>query len=169
VGILARLNAYTIPAVRLVTSAVVGYILVIAFSVAPQHTALDAAFAQYWAAKNPGEAAKAAGDIVKRGASFDEVYARLKQGRSYSSEVPTGVIASRRAAFPYTIDVPTSYDPARRYQVRFHLHGGVSNSRDNAERRGRNGIGRLAGTEQIYVLPASWNDAPWWSALSHEP
>lgn len=153
---------------RLVTSAVVGYILVIAFTVPPQSTGLDAAFTQYWAAKNPGEAAKAAGDIVKSGASFDEVFARLKQGRPYSSEVPTGVIASRRAELPYTIDVPTSYDPARRYQVRFHLHGGVSNSRDNAERRGRNGIGRLAGTEQIYVLPASWNDTPWWSTAQVE-
>ena len=28
---------------------------------------------------------------------------------------------------------------------------------------GATGIGRLAGAEQIYVLPAAWNDAPWWS------
>jgi len=52
--------------------------------------------------------------------------------------------------------------------VRFQLHGGISNSRDDAERRGRNGIGRLAGAEQIYVLPASWNESPWWSTAQLE-
>jgi hypothetical protein len=164
--------------VRLLTSAVIANILVIAFSAGPSSdwpihaahptTALDVAFIKYWAAKNPDEAAKAASDIVKSGASFDDVYARLSEGRSYAKDVATGVITARRGEFSYTIDVPETYDPAHRYQVRFHLHGGVSNSRETAERRGRNGIGRLAGAEQIYVLPASWSDAPWWSTAQLE-
>ena len=53
--------------------------------------------------------------------------------------------------------------PRAQYQVRFQLHGGISAPRDTNERRGRTGIGRLAGAEQIYVLPAAWNEAPWWS------
>jgi hypothetical protein len=157
----------TIPAVRFLSSALLAYILAIA-TAAGQPTALDAACTRYWAADNFGDAAKAAGDLVKSGASFDEVYARLRQGRTYSKDVATGVIAARHGEFPYTIDVPETYDPSRRYAVRFQLHGGIANSRENAERRGRNGIGRLAGAEQIYVLPASWNDQPWWSTAQLE-
>ena len=107
---------------------------------AAQPADLDALFAKYWAAKNPGEAAKSAGDIVKSGASFDDVYARLKQGRSYAKDVATGFVPARRGEFPCTLDVPETYDPSHRYQVRFHLHGGISNSRENAERRGRPSI-----------------------------
>ena len=59
--------------------------------------------------------------------------------------------------------MPPAYDPARVYQVRIQLHGGISAPRDTNERRWRAGIGRLAGAEQIYVLPAAWNEAPWWS------
>jgi len=126
-------------------------------------SSLDAAFAKYWAAQNPADAAKASGDVVKTSASFDEVYRRLKQGRPYSKKVSTGIVFGRHGEFSYALDVPPGYDPARAYQVRFQLHGGVAASREANERRGRSGIGRLAGTEQIYVLPAGWNEAPWWS------
>jgi len=125
---------------------------------------VDAAFAKFWSARNPAEAAKAANDIAKTGASFDDVYARLKQGRPYSARVATGVVRGQRSAamyeFPYTLDVPATYDPARAYPVRVQLHGGVM--RPLADRR-PGGIGRLAGAEQIYVMPVGWNEAPWWS------
>ena len=61
----------------------------------------------------------------------------------------------------YAVNVPTTYDPARRYQVRFQLHGGVR-PRDEPP-RGDGTIGALAGAEQIYVIPYAWQDAPWWS------
>jgi hypothetical protein len=124
---------------------------------------LDSAFDKFWAAKDPSDAAKAAADIVKTGATFDEVYRRLKAGRRYSSDVPKGIVAGRRGEFTYTLDVPPNYDASRSYQVRFQLHGGVGAPRENSERRGRGGIGRLAGAEQIYVLPTGWNEEPWWS------
>lgn len=152
---------------RALNSAVCTYSLAITllFGQAP---ALDTAFTKYWDAKNVGDAAKAAVDIVRSGAAFDRVYARLQEGRPYAKDVETGVVSGRRGEFAYTIDVPETYDPSQRYQVRFQLHGGISNSRENAERRGRNGIGKLAGVEQIYVLPASWNEAPWWSTAQLE-
>ena len=50
--------------------------------------------------------------------------------------------------------------PVRRYQVRFQLHGGVG--RPEPALRGSGSIGALAGAEQIYVLPAAWDEAPWW-------
>ena len=122
--------------------------------------AIDAAFAKYWDAKSPGDAAKAAAAIARTRGPFDEVYARLKRGRDYAQTPPTGTIRGRRGAFEYWLTVPTSYDPARRYQVRIMLHGGVM--RPDSRLRG-DGTVRLAGEEQIYVSPAGWNEAPWWS------
>ena len=68
--------------------------------------------------------------------------------------------------FAYSVEVPQTYDPARRYQVRFQLHGGVG--RPEAGLRGSGSIGTLAGAEQIYVMPAAWDEAPWWNAAQVE-
>src|SRR5262249_10278523 len=118
-----------------------------------QAVGLDALLAKFWSAKSPADAAKAADAVVKAGAPFDEVYARLKKGRPYSREVPTGIVRGRRAAlggeFVYTLDIPAAYDPGRAYSVRVQLHGGVT--RDEGSVRNQNGIGRLAGAEQIYI------------------
>jgi hypothetical protein len=62
----------------------------------------------------------------------------------------------------FAVNVPPGYDPARRYQLRFQLHGGIGARTDNKP-RGTGEIGALAGTEQFYVLPYAWQDAPWWS------
>ena len=59
--------------------------------------------------------------------------------------------------------MPDTYDPARRYQVRIQLHGGVGGRATNAP-VGNGTVGALTGAEQIYVVPYAWADAPWWSA-----
>ena len=127
-------------------------------------SAVDAAFRQFWSARTLEEAATAANVIAKSGVRFDDALVRLKKGRPYSADVPRGVVRLRNttaaADFPYTLDVPPSYDPSRKYQVRIQLHGGVG--RPDAAIRGNGSIGALAGAEQIYVLPSSWADAPWW-------
>ncbi len=51
--------------------------------------------------------------------------------------------------------------PAKKYQVRVQLHGGVL--RPDPASRGDGSIGALAGAEQIYVLPQSWAGAQWWA------
>lgn len=131
---------------------------------------VDEAFAAFWRAANVEEAIKAADDVVQSGAAFDEVYTRLQRGRSYSADVPKGVVKrSRRTAaseFPYTLDVPSSYDPTKRYQVRVQLHGGVLRPEPGA--RGDGSIGALAGVEQIYVLPQAWAEAQWWDRAQIE-
>lgn len=128
--------------------------------------AVDSAFNAFWNADSPPAAAKAADDIIRLKVPFDDAYARLKRGREYSPNVPKGVVRlSHHFAlgdFNYTLDVPESYTPARAYQVRVQLHGGVTGREDGAI-RGTGSIGQLAGAEQIYVLPISWKDAPWWS------
>lgn len=127
--------------------------------------AVDAALAQLLSAATVADADKARDGVLKAGATFDDAYAALRKGRSYKSDVPKGVtkLSHRIGAieFPYTVDVPPTYDPAKKYQLRVQLHGGVG--RPDATPRG-NGIGPLAGAaEQIYLLPTSWAEAEWWT------
>src|SRR5262245_36595447 len=132
-----------------------------------QQAPVESAFKQFWDAKNPGDAAKTVNAVASSGVKFDEAYARLKKGRVYAADAPTGVVRLSRktpeAEFAYTLDVPPAYDPSRKYQVRFQLHGGIG--RPDPAVRGNGSIGSLAGAEQIYVLPLSWADAPWWGSL----
>ena len=125
---------------------------------------VDAAFARFFSASTAADASQAVDAVVKSGVSFDEALKRLKQGRTYAADVPRGVVRLTHRLgtddFPYMLDVPASYDPAKKYQVRVQLHGGVG--RPDAAPRG-NGIGALAGAEQIYVMPTAWAAAEWWT------
>ena len=147
--------------------------LALAAAIAPAGRAaapVDDAFTTYWAAGSVAEAVAAAPAIVQSGVDFDTAMARLKKGRSYDGSAPRGVQRFTRTAgatsFPYTVDVPASYDPARKYQVRVQLHGGVG--RPDPAARGDGSIGALAGAEQIYVLPQAWAEAQWWTAAQDE-
>ncbi len=131
----------------------------------PQSSA-EALFKKFWAAKSAKEAAALIDDIVKSGVTFDDALSRLKRGREYTAQ-PGGVsrMTNRTDSgleHHYAVNIPANYNPARRYQVRFQLHGGVENRTDN-QPRGNGEIGALAGAEQIYVLPYAWQDSPWWS------
>ena len=92
--------------------------------------------------------------------TFDAEYARLKQGRVYSKGVPKGTLKRRHGGYNYWLVIPDAYDPTKKYQVRFQLHGGVM--RPESSLRG-DGTVRLPGAEQIYISPAGWSEAPWWS------
>ena len=124
----------------------------------------DAAFADFFQARTAREAEAAADRIVASGIGFDETFARLRQGRLYSRDVARGLVqGSHRGEsgeYFYTLDVPESYDPARKYQVRVQLHGGVGRIESSTSPRPGS---RLPGVEQIYVMPSAWRDAPWWS------
>src|SRR5712671_1870084 len=123
---------------------------------------VDAAFKKFWDAHNPQEAGRAVAGIVRSGVTFDGAFARLKQGRTYRSTAPRGIVRlSRRSAgkvFYYDLNVPATYDASRRYQMRVQLHGGVG-GQDTSQPRGDGSIGELAGSvgtdqaEQIYLLP----------------
>src|SRR6185295_17399114 len=149
---------------RLVAFAVVAAGLVASGVVSAAGPDVDAAFKAFWAARHPQEAARAIPDLVKSGVGFADALKRLTDGRPYSAAVQKGVVRASYTAhgkeFFYAVDVPDSYDPVRRYQVRFQLHGGVS--RESNRQRGDGSIGALAGADQIYVLPTSWVDAMWW-------
>jgi len=152
------------PPFRLVSIAA---LVLVAASIAPSAAApdVDAAFKAFWAARTPQDAAKILPDLIKSGVTFAEALKRLKDGRPYGAAVAKGIVKFSYTAhgkeFFYSVNVPDSYDPDRRYQVRFQLHGGVS--RESNRPRGDGGIGALAGADQIYILPTSWVDAMWWN------
>jgi hypothetical protein len=126
---------------------------------------VDRVFKPFWDARTSQDAAKVVPDILKAGITFEDALKRVKAGRSYSTSVSKGVVKSSYRAhgreFFYALNIPESYDPARQYQVRFQLHGGVM--RPSNQPRGDGSIGALAGTEQIYIIPYAWADAPWWN------
>ena len=129
-------------------------------------TRIDAAFEKFWSAASPAEAERTVDAIVKSGASFGEAMQRLKQGRQYAPQSAGVVKLMNRAEDGvehfYALNVPANYDPSRRYQMRFQLHGGVGGRTTN-QPRGNGEIGALTGAEQFYVLPYAWDTAPWWS------
>jgi acetyl esterase/lipase len=126
----------------------------------------NAAFATFWDARSPAEAGRAVDAVLSTGISYAEALQRLKNGRSYAAQKSGVVMLTNRTddkvEHYYAVTVPQSYDPSRRYQVRFQLHGGVM-GRSTNQPRNSGDIGALAGAEQFYVIPYGWTDAPWWS------
>jgi predicted esterase len=132
----------------------------------PSVAAIEAAFQKFWGAHSPAEAEAMVDPMLGTGISFDEAFQRLKTGRAYMPQ-KTGVVkaayrSSKDVEYHYAVNVPPSYDPSRRYTVRFQLHGGIGGRNDN-QPRGTGEIGPLAGAEQIYVIPYAWKDSAWWS------
>ena len=124
------------------------------------------AFQKFFAADSPEAAAHVAAEVGKSGVTFDEAWRRLKAGRIYAP-LPNGVVMLKNRTedgveHAYAVNVPPEYDPSKRYQVRFQLHGGVGGRLDNSA-RGTGEIGALAGAEQIYVLPYAGGETPWWT------
>jgi poly(3-hydroxybutyrate) depolymerase len=147
-------------------TALIGLIVAIRPSLA-QNRSTASLFEKFWIASNPIDAEKAAGEIANSGVAFDEVFRRLKAGRTYAAK-PSGVVMLNNKTHDgfehyFAVNVPVNYDPTKRYQLRFQLHGGVGGRQTN-QPRGNGEIGNLAGpAEQFYVLPYSWHEAPWWS------
>ena len=145
------------------------FLALLAFALQAQ-SRVDSSFQKFWTANSPASAAKAAEEVLKSGVTFEDALRRLKQGRTYAAQKEGVVQLSNHTSDGiehfYAVTIPSGYDPAKRYQVRFQLHGGVGGRADNKP-RGNGQIGNLsgegAGAEQIYVIPYAWNDEPWWS------
>jgi poly(3-hydroxybutyrate) depolymerase len=140
-------------------------ILTLALLLQTNTNRIDAAFQKFWSAASPDGAERYAEDVFKSGVGFDEAMQRLKAGRTYSAD-KTGVVMLQNKTKDgiehyYALNIPANYDSARRYQVRFQLHGGVGGRTSNQPRG--NGESPLQGAEQIYVVPYAWNTSPWWS------
>jgi hypothetical protein len=125
----------------------------------------DAAFERYWDADSPEQAVDRVDAILKSGITFEDAYDRLAAGRTYEATDPGVVMRANRmdrVDHYYAVTVPPSYDPEKRYPVRFQLHGGVGGRTTN-QPRGNGAMRSLVGAEQFYVIPYAWIDSPWWS------
>ena len=130
---------------------------------------VDALFEKFFAAESPADAQIVADQIAASGASFDDVYARLKKGRKYLDE-KRGEYSLRwkSKSGPYfnnVVDVPDDYDPATKWMLRVQLHGGVGRPSPNVQQPGRQpgrANNRIAGEKQIYLHPSGWAAAQWW-------
>ncbi len=125
---------------------------------------VDQAFQAFWSARSVAEATAAADAITQSGVTLEDALRRLQVGRTYGADVPRGLLSFQHnlqgEGFSYTVDVPQDYDSARKYQVRFQLHGGL------ARRTSSNGdsqVRTIPGADQIYVYPNAWMGTPWWS------
>jgi hypothetical protein len=149
-------------------AALAGFVLVEAQTAPP---AADAEFAAFFDARTVREATAASDRIVATGIGFDEARRRLKQGRAYSRDVARGIVQKSYRGENgdgfYTLDVPASYDPAKKYQLRVQLHGGVGRMQAATPPRSGSNV-PLPGVEQIYLMPHAWRDAPWWSSRQVE-
>lgn len=66
----------------------------LASSTLPQRPApIDQAFSRFWSAADPDEARRAGGAIVASGIGFDDAWARVRRGRTYSAKVETGFVS----------------------------------------------------------------------------
>jgi predicted esterase len=128
--------------------------------------ALDEAVAAFWSAASDDEIAAASAAILAIDPDIEEIWARLRAGRPYAADVPTGRrLLSREnrdgLEHGYVVRVPDGYDPAVRYPVIVYLHGGVSRPRREDGTWWRREE-RLARDDAIVVAPASWNESLWW-------
>ena len=155
---------------------------------AQQPSAIDKAFAEFWKSDDARSAERAAERIIKAGADFESVYARLKTGRTYGKE-QTGTFSMRFPAgagvlFENVVEVPLEYAATRAWPLRVQLHGGVMRRSqatvgggadlegEDASTGGgrapslsrRRQENRIPGEPQIYVFPSGSGDAAWWHA-----
>ena len=129
-------------------------------------SAVDQAFENFWLAETAEQQESSIRAILGLDISFEEVYQRLQAGKAYA-EAETGVVlrsyqSEDGTEYFYHLNVPDDYDPARQYQVRFELHGGIGARTDNQPESRNRGRTRLEGAEQIYVMPYAWTGSPWW-------
>jgi predicted esterase len=142
---------------------------------AAQAPATDALFDKFFAAESPADAA-VVGEQIAAVVDFDTAYARLKKGRTYLDEKRGEYsLRWRSKTGPYfnnVVDVPTDYDPSRKWPLRVQLHGGVGRPSPNAVPPGRQAPSpgdkparapnRIEGEKQIYLHPSGWAQAQWW-------
>jgi len=149
---------------------VVGGFAAILVAAPPQQdrAPIERAFRSFWSASDEAGAAGRIEAIIRTGVAFEDALTLVRHGRTYSADVPRGLQVGRTRTFNgmdhrYAFVVPESYDPARAYQLRVHLHGGIGRLRPAAP--GRIRTDSLPGSvEEIGVYPTGWAESEWWSA-----
>lgn len=107
-----------------------------------------------------------AADQASQRSPFDEAYARLTQGRDYTSR-RTGRIDLPAVERGHTLDnvleVPAEYDPARRWPLRVALHGGVGRPAPEPGDSPRPLTNRVPSAGELVLHPRAWAGFEWWT------
>jgi predicted esterase len=152
--------------------------------------AIDKTLDAFWKADSSQKALKAIEKLPAATLDFDQLYARLKAGRTYAKaktgEFHVRFTAGLAGTFDNRVEIPADYDPLRKWPLRVQLHGGVNRPQETGtgldvegesgpqggarsggapSLRRRQGPNRIAGESQIYVYPSGWADAQWWQAV----
>ena len=103
-----------------------------------------------------------------RAASFDEVWGRLKSGRTYGAE-RTGRIdlpsVDHGNRLDNVLEVPADYVPARSWPLRVTLHGGVGRPAPRSgDEPARPLANRIPGASELVLHPRAWAQSEWWTA-----
>ena len=130
-------------------------------------TDLDKAFQNFWKEKRLKGRHKAARTILAANADFNILWRRLEAGRPHNAAVKKGRFIKTRSGrelrrHHYTLMVPESYDPARRYPVHVFLHGGVGRPEWRPDGNWWRNYEPMINPDRIAVFPASWSETMWW-------
>lgn len=123
---------------------------------------------RFWHASTPEQHAQTSQALAEASAGAAQLYEWLKAGPRFDQNVTHGEINKIRIGkdgrqFPYTLLVPTRYDPSVAIAVEFNLHGGVNRPEPSPGTSfWRNGNAALADANRIVVLPGAWNETFWW-------
>lgn len=132
----------------------------------PWTAPLDRAMRDYWSAGDAGAQRVAAARIVAAGAPFEAVRARFVAGRPYRAARSGAVSIETRVGdlvLDNLVEVPTAYDPARRWPVRVSLHGGVGRRPPGPGIKGRPLTNRTPLDGEIVIHPRAWAQVEWWT------
>jgi transposase-like protein len=113
-------------------------------------------------------------ELIRQNVDFDWLSDQIKKGKSYRTDQQTGFMEHNfinkiGVEHPNLIFVPYKYDPARKYQVRIFMHGGVSSLEM------RKWVQLINRTDTVWnsvntinLYPASWALSKWWSYSQYE-
>jgi poly(3-hydroxybutyrate) depolymerase len=134
---------------------------------AQQAPALDAALQTFWAADSVDRREAAIGAVMSTGASYDDLAARLKAGRTYRA-AKTGRVnmptSDRGVALDNVLEVPAEYDATRSWPLRVSLHGGVGRAAPGPnDPPARQLTNRIPSGGELVLHPRAWSGSEWWT------
>lgn len=133
-------------------------------------TATEDPLTEWWAAEGPAQREALIAELLETDLSFEDLHARLEKGRPYG-EAPTGKLLGTRVIdgvdHHWMAWIPENYDPARKWPVKFDLHGGMGQPEwKECDGSWNPGYAALESyrSDRITILPAGWWDSMWWEA-----
>ena len=140
-------------------------IVAVASAIAAPSQKDPAALDRLWSGGDAESRERLAEQIATR-LEFEPALALAQRGPSRRPDADTGrILRANRidgVDHPYLVLVPETYDPQRRYPVRFYLHGGVARADIPPNGGWWRQPDRMATDDAIAVFPASWSDSRWW-------